>query len=150
VARWLDGRCRCGLPFRRLSAIRGRLDEQVSCAWGNVHPEFFAPLLADVPGLGSEWQVAIYERDLSPVVQFRLELAGDVPRDAVVDTVLAALHRTYPEAWLAYCQHLIDVEFAFVAPGTLRQQRKLLRLVDERGAPAPPWARHSVVAERPR
>jgi len=150
VARWLDGRCRCGLPFRRLSAIRGRLDEQVSCAWGNVHPEFFAPLLADVPGLGSEWQVAIYERDLSPVVQFRLELAGDVPRDAVVDTVLAALHRTYPEAWLAYCQHLIDVEFAFVAPGTLRRQRKLLRLVDERGAPLPDWARQSVVADRRR
>jgi phenylacetate-CoA ligase len=148
VARWLDGRCRCGLPFRRLSAIRGRLDEQVSCAWGNVHPEFFAPLLADVPGLGSEWQVAVYERDLSPVVQFRVELAAGAARDVVADTVLSALHRLYPEAWLAYCQRLIDVEVAFLAPGTLRRQRKLLRLVDERGAPAPEWARPSVVANR--
>ena len=50
VARWVPGRCACGLPFRRLSAIRARVDEQVSCAWGNVHPEFFAPILGDVPG----------------------------------------------------------------------------------------------------
>src|SRR2546429_178606 len=44
VARWLPGPCPCGLPFRRLSPLRGRLDEQVSCAWGNLRPEFFEPL----------------------------------------------------------------------------------------------------------
>jgi len=55
VARWLSEPCPCGLPFRRLSALRGRLDEQVSCAWGNLHPDFFEPLLREVPGLGSDW-----------------------------------------------------------------------------------------------
>ncbi len=148
VARWLEGACRCGLPFRRLSAIRGRVDEQVACAWGNVHPEFFAPLLADVPALGPDWQVALYERDLSPVVQFRLELLDDASRDDVANAMLAALQRTYPDAWLAYCQRLIDVEFAFVPRGTLRRQRKLLRLVDERGAPTPRWPRQPVAANR--
>lgn len=138
IARWVDGACRCGLPFRRLSAIRGRVDEQISCAWGNVHPEFFAPLLADVPGLG-DWQVALREDDLSPVVQFRLELPAEASRP--VDTILAALQRTYPDAWVAYCQRLIGVEVAVYPPGTLRWQRKLLRLVDERGAAAPAWAR---------
>jgi phenylacetate-CoA ligase len=140
IARWLPGRCACGLPFRRLSAIRGRVDEQVSCAWGNVHPEFFAPLLVDVPGVGGDWQVALHERDLLPVVQFRLEVDGGARRDDVADAMLGALQRTYPEAWLAYCQRLIDVEFSFFPFGTLRRQRKLLRLVDERGAPPPEWA----------
>jgi phenylacetate-CoA ligase len=148
VARWIDGPCRCGLPFRRLSAIRGRVDEQVACAWGNVHPEFFAPLLADVPGLGPDWQVALIERDLSPAVQFRLEMMDGVSRDAVADVVIAALRRTYPEAWLAYCQGLIHVEFAFGMPGALRTQRKLLRLVDERGAPGPEWAHQLLAAHR--
>src|SRR5207249_1365980 len=77
VARWLSAPCPCGLAFRRLSPLRGRLDEQVSCAWGNLHPEFFEPLLREVPGLASDWQVAVYERELTHVVQLRLEIDGD-------------------------------------------------------------------------
>jgi phenylacetate-CoA ligase len=152
IARWEDGPCRCGLPFRRLSMIRGRIDEQVSCAWGNVHPEFFAPLLASVPGLGTDWQVALHERGLTPVMQFRVELAGMDPalREGAVHAVLGALQRKYPEAWLAYCQRLIDLEFSFFVPGTLRRQRKLLRLVDERGLDAPEWTHQPVVAAPPR
>jgi phenylacetate-CoA ligase len=152
IARWEPGPCRCGLPFRRLSMIRGRTDEQVSCAWGNVHPEFFVPLLAGVPALGPDWQVALYERDLSPVMQFRLELHGTdhALREGAVHVVLGALQRTYPEAWLAYCQRLIDVEFSFFAPDTLRRRRKLLRVVDERGIAVPEWAQQPVVAAPPR
>src|SRR5216110_2999929 len=151
VARWLPEPCPCGLAFRRLSPLRGRLDEQVSCAWGNLHPEFFEPLLREVPGLASDWQVALYERDLSPVVQFRLELAGDgAAREGAIQAVLGTLQRTRPEAWLAYCQRLLDVEFAFFAPGTLRQQRKLLRLVDERQSGPPEWVTRNLQGVRPR
>jgi phenylacetate-CoA ligase len=132
IARWMDGRCPCGLPFRRLSAIRARVDEQVSCAWGNVHPEFFAPILGDVPGIGSDWQVAIMERDLTPVMQFRLEVSPGTPAATVEAAVIESLRRRYPEAWHACSQRLIGVEVAPVPPGTLRRGRKLLRLVDER------------------
>ena len=148
IARWLPGRCACGLSFRRLSAIRGRVDEQVSCAWGNLHPEFFAQLLGDAPGVGADWQVALQEHDLLAVVQFRLEVDGGIRRDDVVDAVSTALQRKYPEAWLAYRQRLIDMEFVFVPFGTLRRQRKLLRLVDERGAATPEWAGFSVLPAR--
>src|SRR5713226_7448199 len=151
VARWLPEPCPCGLPFRRLSPLRGRLDEQVSCAWGNLHPEFFEPLLRGVPGPANDWQVALYERDLTPVVQFRLELQGDgAARERAVQEVLGALGRTRPDAWLAYCQRLIDVEFAFFAPGTLRAGRKLLRLVDERLTGPPAWVARAVQGIRPR
>jgi len=151
VARWLPEPCPCGLPFRRLSTLRGRLDEQVSCAWGNLHPDFFEPLLREVPGLGSDWQVALYERELTPVAQFRLELAGDgAARERAVQEVLGALQRAQPEAWRAYCQRLLDVEFAFFSPGTLRQQRKLLRLVDERQTGPPGWVKHAIPAVHPR
>jgi len=150
VARWIVEPCPCGLPFRRLSSLRGRLDEQVSCAWGNVHPEFFEPLLRQVPGLGGDWQVAICERELTSVVQFRLELEEDeAAREHAVQEVLAALQRHAPDAWLAYCQRLIDVEFAFFAPGTLRRQRKLLRLVDERRTGPPEWIGRAARRIRP-
>ncbi len=151
VARWLSEPCPCGLPFRRLSALRGRLDEQVSCAWGNLHPDFFEPLLREVPGLGSDWQVALCERELMPVVQFRLELEGDgAARERAVQEVLGALQRTRPDAWLAYCQRLLDVEVAFFSPGALRQQRKLLRLVDERQTGPPEWVKHAIQGVRPK
>ena len=151
VARWLPEPCPCGLPFRRLSPLRGRLDEQVSCAWGNLHPDFFELLLGEVSGLGGDWQAALYERDLTPVVQFRLELTDDgAARERAVQEVLSALQRTRPEAWLAYCQRLLDVEFAFFTPGTLRQQRKLLRLVDERQSGTPAWVEGAISGVRPR
>jgi phenylacetate-CoA ligase len=139
VARWLAGRCRCGLGFRRISALRGRVDEQVSCAWGNVVPEFFEDLLRDVAGLGSDWQVALYERALTPVFQFRVEVDGPAQREQAVDTVLQAIQRRRPEAWLAYCQRLVDIEFSFFCRGALRRQRKLLRVVDERADGVPAW-----------
>src|SRR5213592_3475168 len=151
VARWLPEPCPCGLPFRRLSPLRGRLDEQVSCAWGNVHPDFFEPLLRRVPGIVNDWQAALFERDLTPVVQLRLELDGDgAARERVVQEVLAGLQRTQPEAWLAYCQRLIDLEVVFFAPGTLRAGRKLLRLVDERLTGPPPWVGRAIQGMRPR
>jgi phenylacetate-CoA ligase len=140
VARWVTGPCRCGLSFRRLSPIRGRLDEQVSCAWGNVHPEFFEALLAGADGGIADWQVALYERQLEPVFQFRIELAGSgAVRQDAVQHVLSALRARHADAWLAYCQRLVDIEFCFFEPGTLRQSRKLLRLVDERPNGPPRW-----------
>jgi phenylacetate-CoA ligase len=151
VARWVREACPCGLPFRRLSPLRGRLDEQVSCAWGNLHPDFFEPLLRDVPGLANDWQVGLYERELTPVVQLRLELAGDgAARERAVQHVLGALGRVWPDAWLAYCQRLIDLEFAFFAPGTLRTGPKLRRLVDERLTGPPAWVARAVAGVRPR
>ena len=142
VARWLPEPCPCGLPFRRLSPLRGRLDEQVSCAWGNLHPDFFEPLLREVPGIGDDWQVSLYERDLAQVVQFRLELDGDgAARERAVQELLRALQRAQPDAWLAYCQRLLDLEIVFLPMGTLRQKRKLLRLTDERQSGPPEWVR---------
>src|SRR5437773_2661427 len=151
VARWLPEPCPCGLPFRRLSPLRGRLAEQVSCAGGTLYPDFFEPLLGDVSGLGGDWQAALYERHLTPVLQFRPELTDDgAARERAVQGVLGALQRTRPEAWLAYCQRLLDVEFAFFTPGTLRQQRKLLRLVDERQSGTPAWVEGAISGVRPR
>src|SRR5207245_693112 len=76
VARWVLEPCACGLPFRRLSPLRGRPDDQVSCAWGNLHPDFFEPLLAAVPGLANGWQCGPHERAPSRVVPSRRRLGG--------------------------------------------------------------------------
>ncbi|MBI2089529.1 MAG: phenylacetate--CoA ligase family protein [Deltaproteobacteria bacterium] len=134
VARWIPERCGCGLPFRRLSPLRGRTDEIVASVWGNVHPEFFEKILNDVPGLAEDWQVALQERESKQTFLFRLELenGGAERKDDVAACVLKAIEREHPLAWQACAQKLAGVDFLFFSKGTLRKNRKLLRLVDER------------------
>ena len=132
VGRWLTGDCPCGLPFRRLS-LNGRVDDQVSCAWGNVNPVFFERILATVPNLADDWQVALYERNGHQTFQFRLEYRDAAPeQEEVRRIVLKFIEKEHPSAWQAFVKKLVEVEFVLCATGTLRKGRKMRRLVDER------------------
>jgi len=134
IARLLPGTCPCGLPFRRLSAIRGRRDEIIACVWGNVAPELFEDLLGEIEGLTDEWQVALRQPGLRPVFEFRLEASGGSDRRAAVEAgIRARLAARYPPLWAKTQQGLCDIAVALVPPGTLRAGRKIRRLVDERG-----------------
>lgn len=133
VARWIHGNCNCGFPFRRLSPLRGRLDEQVSCAWGNLHPDFFAAVLSSVPGITDDWQVAVQERKGKQIIQFRLEpVNGGQNQEELRGAIMNALEAQQPSVRESCRQGLIGVEFSMYATGELRRTRKLLRLVDER------------------
>jgi phenylacetate-CoA ligase len=133
IARLIPEPCPCGLPFRRLSAIRGRTDEVIACVWGDVHPELFTDLLVGVPGTAGEWQVALCQRGLRPVFEFRLE-TEDRSRssEAVGCSIRTRLADRYPSLWAKTEQQMCDIDVRFVPPGTLRTGRKLRRLVDER------------------
>ncbi len=133
VARLITEICPCGFPFRRLSSIRGRLDEIVASVWGNVHPDFFEKILSGVPGLTDDWQVALIEQGGKQTFQFRLELQnGALNQEDIRSQVLHAIESEHKLAWQAYVQKLGDVAFVFHPKGSLRKGRKLLRLVDER------------------
>jgi phenylacetate-CoA ligase len=135
VAKLITESCACGLPFRRLSLIRGRTDEVIACVWGDVHPDMFADLLREAPGVGDEWQVALCQRDLRPVFEFRLEGEdGATHRAAVATYIGRRLAETSPLSWIKTEQRMAEIAIRFVPPGSLRTQRKLRRLVDERGA----------------
>ena len=133
VARLVPGPCACGLPFRRLSAIRGRTDEMLACVWGDVYPELFEELLRGIDGIGDEWQVAVRESGLRPVFEFRLESSGESPaREAIDAAIRARVAAQYPPLWAKTQQRLCDIVVCLLPPGTLRTGRKIRRLVDER------------------
>ncbi len=133
IARLLPEPCRCGIPFRRLSAIRGRTDEVIACVWGDVRPDLFADLLRDAPGVQDEWQVALCQVGLRPVFEFRLELEGGAGvEERAILYVRRGLAERYPALWAKVQQQMCDLAFRFARPGTLRTGRKLRRLVDER------------------
>jgi phenylacetate-CoA ligase len=133
IAKLIEAPCGCGLPFRRLSLIRGRTDEVLACVGGDVHPDMCVDLLRGAPGIGDEWQVALTQRDLRPVFEFRLEGEDSTAhRDAVHTHICRRLAEGYPLSWTKTEQRMVDIAVRFVPPGTLRPQRKLRRLVDER------------------
>ncbi|MBI4526098.1 MAG: phenylacetate--CoA ligase family protein [Deltaproteobacteria bacterium] len=133
VARLITERCRCGLPFRRLSTIRGRRDEIVASVWGNVHPDFFEKILGSVPGIADDWQVALLEKNGKQTFQFRLEVEDGKPdREEIENLILKKIESSHSLGWQAYTQGLAGVEFAYHPKRTLRTGRKLLRLIDER------------------
>ncbi len=134
IARLIPEPCPCGLPFRRLSAIRGRSDEVIACVWGDVHPELFEDLLTGVEGIGDEWQVALRQEGLRPMFEFRLEsLGGASVRDVADARIRARLAERYPALAEKTRQRLCDLSVCLVPVGTLRKGRKIRRLVDERG-----------------
>jgi len=136
VARVIREKCPCGLPFRKLSPLRGRLDEIVASVWGNVHPDFFESILGGIHGLADDWQVALQEKEGKQTFVFRLELEdGPSRRDEIKREIFALVQEKHPLAWQACMQRLSEVEFAFLPKGSLRKGRKLLRLVDERRSP---------------
>jgi phenylacetate-CoA ligase len=134
VARLLPGTCPCGLPFRRLSVIRGRRDEMIACVWGDVYPELFEDLLRGATGIGDEWQVALTQPGLRPTFEFRLESEGGAETQRAAEAHIGArLAERYPALWGKTRQQLCDVRIRLVPPGSLRTGRKIRRLVDERG-----------------
>ena len=134
VARLLPGPCPCGLPFRRLSAIRGRNDEMIACVWGDVYPELFEDLLRGAEGIADEWQVALRQSGFRPVFEFRVESrGGSAAKDTVEASIRARLAARYPPLWVKTQQQLCDIVVCLVPPGTIRTGRKIRRLVDERG-----------------
>jgi phenylacetate-CoA ligase len=138
VARFVEEPCPCGLPFRRLSPLRGRSDEIIASVWGNVHPDFFEKMLGPIPGLADDWQVALQERGGKQTFEFRLELQNGAPeQDEITRLILKAIETEHRLAWQTYVQKLADVEFVFHPKGALRKGRKLLRLVDERRERSP-------------
>ena len=135
IARLIPEPCPCGMPFRRLSAIRGRSDEVIACVWGDVHPELFEDLLSSVEGIGDEWQVALRQEGLRPVFEFRLESSGGAcVQEAADSRIRARLVQRYPALAAKTQQRMCDVVIRLMPPGTLRRGRKIRRLLDERDA----------------
>jgi phenylacetate-CoA ligase len=133
IARILPDACPCGVPFRRLSDIRGRRDEVLACVWGDIHPEMLADVVRGTQGVGDEWQVALRQVGLRSTFEFRFESdGGESVSSAAQAHISHRLAERYPPLWAKTEQQMCDIRIRLVPPGTLRSGRKIRRLVDER------------------
>jgi phenylacetate-CoA ligase len=133
ITAFLTDPCTCGLRVtRRIAKIRGRVDEMVNCGMGNLSPWFFENLLQDVPDISSDWQIGVIRTGNCDTIEFRLELVDHAGPESVAALVKQRVRERIPDSWRNFELGLFEFGFRFGAVGSLRQGRKLRRLVDER------------------
>ena len=133
ISRMVEEKCPCGLPYRRLEKIRGRADEMVIASGGNLYPLMFEGILNDIPGISKDWQVIMKLNGIKEVMEFNLELSlssGD--QSTIQEKIFSNIRDFYPDLWKNYSLGIFHADFMYHSPGSLRVNRKMIRLVDQR------------------
>ena len=128
-------RCACGYPLRRMSRLRGRIDDMLILGGANnVLPDAIDRAVLSLPGV-SDYQLVVERDGYRDLLHLRVEANGDAPptRDMLVDALLsvtniAVSHRT---------ERTLDFgRMEVVSPGALSEGRpKTNRIVDHRQKP---------------
>jgi phenylacetate-CoA ligase len=128
----IDEPCECGLFAKRIAKIRARTDEMVVCGMGNVGPWVFAEVLRKVNGHGADWQAVIKHDGRRDVVELHVELEHFDHQPDVERAVLANLRAGFADFWKNYEMKLYEFRVVPCEPGSLRNGRKLKRVLDQR------------------
>jgi phenylacetate-CoA ligase len=124
-------RCECGLPLRKMSRVRGRLDDMLFFGGDNVYPDEFDRVLLSLPGV-TDYQLVIDKESYKDVMHVTIETARrePVPRDAVFQALLAVPRiRIANDVTKTFVLASVDS----VPPGALSAGRpKTTRIIDHR------------------
>jgi phenylacetate-CoA ligase len=132
VTRMVEEPCRCGLFVKRIGKIRARCDEMVVCGMGNVGPWVFAELLRAAPGASAEWQAVVTSDGRRDVIELHVETQDLAAQHLIEAAVLASLREHFPDFWKNYEMKLYELRVVARSPRSLRTERKLRRVIDER------------------
>lgn len=131
VARLIPESCDCGIVTQRLSTLRGRSDEIVMLGGEGVSPAVFEALVEGAPEVSGNWQAVIRHDEHQDVCELKLELHGG-DMSSASQRIEGALRTKFDTLWKNRELGLFELRLTEVPPGTLRGERKLRRLVDER------------------
>jgi phenylacetate-CoA ligase len=132
LTRLVDGPCECGLFAKRIAKVRSRIDEMVVCGMGNVGPWVFDEVLRGVNGHGADWQAVVKHDGRRDVIELCVELAHSNHQPDVERAVLDNLRAGFADFWKNYEMKLYEFRVVPCEPGSLRNGRKLKRVLDQR------------------
>src|SRR5437016_4193050 len=137
LTRLVDEPCECGLFAKRIAKVRSRIDEMVVCGMGNVGPWVFDEVLRGVNGQGADWQAIIKHDGRRDVIELCVELAHSNHQRDVERAVLDNLRAGFADFWKNYEMKLYEFRVLPCEPGSLRNGRKLKRVLDQREMASP-------------
>jgi len=132
VAQLIEERCECGIFAGRIGKVRARCDEMVVCGMGNVGPWVFDEVLRDISGVSSEWQVFIKHESYSDIVELYVETLNGSGPAQLREAVLLNLRTRFLDFWKNHEMRLYELRVIPCTHGTLRNGRKLQRVIDQR------------------
>ena len=101
----------------------------VVCGMGNVGPWVFDELLRGTLGAASEWQAILTSDGQLDIVELSVEADGAPDLESLTIT---NMRDRFPDFWKNLQMQLYSLKIRSVPPGSLRQGRKLRRIVDRR------------------
>ena len=128
ITRIIPGRCTCGTIMSRHSRIKGRSDDTIKFRGVNIYPSTIDTILSAIPGLGSEYQIALTRDGASGKDSMKLV----IERGQAVDAGRTAelVHETI---YQVKRQLMVTIEVELVDYGQLpRTERKSQRVFDTR------------------
>jgi len=132
VATLVDEPCECGSFGGQIGKIRGRCDEMVVCGMGNVGPWVFDEVIRGIAGVNSDWQVVVKQENRTDVLELHLETVNGTTKSALQGAILLNLRDRFSDFWKNYEMRLYELRVIPRPPGSLRNGRKLQRVVDQR------------------
>ncbi len=145
VTRLIDTPCPCGLFAKRIAKIAGRTDEMVVCGMGNISPWVFSEILRGISLATDEWQVRVWHEDFRDVVELRVEIdesKNGNSSQTVVNDAKQNLRDRFPDFWKNLEMKLYDFSVVVVPRSSLRNARKLRRLI---ALDAPPIVTNAII-----
>ena len=132
ITRFIDTQSKSGLPGRRIQKLKGRVDEWIPTAAGNFAPWIFEPVFGKIEGITADWQIIIDKEGNKDKIEFRMEASSGEENGMIPERFLAALKNEQPDIWKLYEMNLFKIGTSVLPKGTLRESRKLRRIVDNR------------------
>ena len=133
ITRFIEGPAKSGFPGQRIEKLKGRVDEWIPTAMGNLAPWIFEGLLSSISTLGPDWQIEITKDKNKDRILFHLETPnGAADLAAVREALFSVFQKNLKDAWRCYEAGLFYLDVETHPKGTLKTGRKLRRLVDKR------------------
>jgi len=130
VTRLVDAPCACGLFAKRITKIRARCDEMVVCGMGNVGPWVFEEILRGIDNLSTDWQAVVRLEACRDLIELHVELDGH--ENGLQQMVRDHMRERFADFWKNYQMGLYEFRVIPHERGSLRQARKMKRVVDDR------------------
>jgi len=115
--------CKCGLPFPRISRIKGRADDVITFKGVKILPSLFEEVISAVDGVDSEYEVHLYTEKGMDKMLIKVEIKdGRDPKE--VERELEEFFRRRAG---------VKADFEILPPGSLpRYEKKAKRIIDKR------------------
>ncbi|MBI3315695.1 MAG: phenylacetate--CoA ligase family protein [Candidatus Omnitrophica bacterium] len=121
------------LAGRRIEKLKGRVDEWMATAMGNIAPWMFENVFKEVRDITQDWQVIVDKHGNKDFLELHVEcLNGQAVESVVREQIFSGLKREIGDGWRNFEKGFFELEVKVHPQGILRTGRKLRRIVDKR------------------